>query len=128
MSFRFEFQTNLIFYRWNIKQKHHFYRVTDTIKSDVFVLCFSIKDQICLKLVKCFCCYSASTKTSFGFFSCSELLRPKFGEQKNAGKWKLLSPQDSSRGDQGCKWKIFKLFFCEFHVLKELKWPKVRLK
>ena len=27
-----KFQTNLIFYRWNIKQKHHFYCVVDTIK------------------------------------------------------------------------------------------------
>ena len=27
-----EFQKNLIFYRGNIKQKHHFYRVADTIK------------------------------------------------------------------------------------------------
>ena len=46
-----EFQRNLIFYRGNIKQKDHFYCVADT-KSDVFVLCFSIKHQICLKLVK----------------------------------------------------------------------------
>ena len=27
-----EFQTNLIFYRGKIQQKHHFYRVADTIK------------------------------------------------------------------------------------------------
>ena len=67
-----KFQTNLISYRGNIKQKHHFDPVADTIKVMFLVLCFSIKNQICLKLVKCFCCYSASTKTSF--FSCSELL------------------------------------------------------
>ena len=60
---------------------------------------FSIEEPICLKLVRCFCCYSASTKTSFGFCSCSELLQLKFGKKNVAGKCKLLSPQDSYRGD-----------------------------
>ena len=60
----------------------------------------SIEDPISLKLVKCFCCYSASTKTRFGFCSCSELLQLKFRGKKNlAGKCKLLSRQDSYRGD-----------------------------
>ena len=53
-----------------------------TIKVMFLFYVFSIKDQICLKLVKCFCCYSASTKTSFAFCSCSELLQLKFGEEK----------------------------------------------
>ena len=86
-----ESQTNLIFYRGNIKLKHHFYRVADTIKL-MFLFCvFSIKDPICLKFVRCFCCYSASAKTSFGFCSCSELLQLEFGEKNVAGKCKLLS-------------------------------------
>ena len=93
-----EFQTNLIFYRWNIKQKHHFYCIADTIKL-MFFLCFSIKDQICLKIIKWFCCYSASTKTSFSFCSCSELLQLKFGKKIVAGKCKFLSLQDRYRGD-----------------------------
>ena len=94
-----EFQRNWIFNREHTKQKHHFYRVADTIKL-MFLFCvFSIKDPICLKLVRCFCCYSASTKTSFGFCSCSELLQLKFGEKNFAGNCKLLSPQDSYRGD-----------------------------
>ena len=73
--------------------------MADTIKL-MFLFCvFSIKDPISLKLVKCFCCYSASTKTSFGFCSCSELLQLKFGNKKCAGKRKLLSPKKSYRGD-----------------------------
>ena len=56
--------------------------------------CFSIKDPISLKLIECFCCYSASTMTIFGFCSCWELLQLKFGKKKVAGKCKLLSPQD----------------------------------
>ena len=79
---------------------------------------------ICLKLVKWFCCYSASTNTSFGFCSSSELLQLKFGNKKIARKWKLLGLQDSYKGDEGCKWKIFTIsttlwkdFFVNFHVL-----------
>ena len=94
-----EFQRNWIFYRGNIKQKHHFYRVADTIKVMFLFYVLSIKDPICLKLVKCFCCYSSLTKTSFGFCSCSELLQLKFGEKNVAGKCKLISPQNSYRGD-----------------------------
>ena len=84
-----EFQTNFIFYKGNIRKKSLLMCGRHN-KSNVFVLCFSIKDQICLKLVKCFCCYYASTKTSFGFCSCSELLQLKFGEINVAGKCKLL--------------------------------------
>ena len=36
-----KFQTNLIVYRGNIKQKHHFYRVVDTIEV-MFLFYFSI--------------------------------------------------------------------------------------
>ena len=74
-----EFQTNWIFFRGNIKHKHLFYRVGDTIKVMFLFHVSSIKDPICLKLVKCFCYCSASTKTSFGFCSRSKLLRLKFG-------------------------------------------------
>ena len=35
-----EFQTSWIFYSKHTKQKHQFYRVADTIKSDVFVFLF----------------------------------------------------------------------------------------
>ena len=88
-----EFQTNLIFYRGNIKQKHHFYRLADTIKVMFLFYVSQIKDQICLKLVKCFCCYSASTKTSFGFCSCSELLQLKFGEKMQIANANCSAPK-----------------------------------
>ena len=74
-----KFQTNLIFYRGNIKQK-------------TSLLCFSIKEQICLKLIKFFCCYSASTMTSFGFCSYSELLQLKFGEKKRCREMQIAPP------------------------------------
>ena len=78
----YEFQTNWIFYRDHTKQKKHkFYCVADTIKVMFSFFRSSIKDPICLKLVRCFCCYSASTKTSFCFCSCSELLQLKFGKK-----------------------------------------------
>ena len=93
-----EFQTNWIFYREHKIQKHHFYREANTIKVMVLFFCFSIKDQICLKPVRCFCCYSAATKTSFGICSCSELLQLKFGDKDVAGKYKLLIPQASYSG------------------------------
>ena len=64
----------------NTHKKHHFYCVADTIKLMFLFCAFSIKDPICLKLVRCFCCYSASIKTSFGFCSCSEPLQLKFGQ------------------------------------------------
>ena len=87
-----------ITHRGNIKHKHHFYCVGDTIKVMFLFHVLSIKGQIYLKLVQCFCYYSASTKTSFGFFSCSEIHQLKYGSKKNvAGKCKLLSPQDSFR-------------------------------
>ena len=73
-----KFERNWIFYRGNIKQKHHFYRVADTIKVMFWFYVLSIKDPICWKLVKCFCCYSSISKTSFGVCSCSELLQLKF--------------------------------------------------
>ena len=60
--------------------------------------CGHVEDLKCLKFVRCFCCYSASTKTSFGFCSCSELLQLTFGKKNVAGKCKFLS-QDSYRGD-----------------------------
>ena len=72
---------------------HHFYHVANTIKVIFLFFLLSIKDPICLKLAICFCCYSASTKTSFGFCSCSELPHLKFGKKMFAGKCKLLSPQ-----------------------------------
>ena len=90
-----EFQTNLIFSKRKHKIKTSLLFCGRHNKSDVFVLCFSIKEQISLKLVKCFCFYSASTKTSFGFCSCSELLQLKFDKKNVAGKCKLLSHQDS---------------------------------
>ena len=61
--------------------------------------CEHIEDPKCLKRVRCFWCYSASTKTSFVFCSCSELLQLKFGKRNFAGKCELLSPQDSYRGE-----------------------------
>ena len=59
--------------------------------------CEHVEDPKCLKFVRCFCFYSASTKTSFGFCSCSKLLQLKLGKQFLAGKYKLLSPQYSYR-------------------------------
>ena len=43
------------------------------------------------KSVRCFCCYSASTKTNFSFCSCSELLQRKFGKKIVA--WKFSAPK-----------------------------------
>ena len=91
---------------WRVSNKFHLLLMKHKTKtslllcgrhnqSDFFVSWFYIKDQNCLKLVKCICCYSASTKTSFGFCSCSELLQLKFGEKDVAGKCKLLRHQDS---------------------------------
>ena len=79
----------------NIKQNHHFYRVADTIKLMFLFYVSSIEDPISLKLVKCFCCYSASTKTSFGFCSCSELLQLKFGKEEKMlqGNANCLAPK-----------------------------------
>ena len=91
-----EYQIDWIFYKWNIK-KTSILSCGRHNRSDVFVLCFYIKDPICLKLVKCFCWYSASAKTIFDFCSCSEPLQLKFGQNKFLGKCKLLSPQDSYR-------------------------------
>ena len=88
-----EFQTNWTFYREHTKQKHHFYRVVHTIKVMRLFFRFSIKDPICLKHVKCFCCYSASTKTSFGFCSCSELLQLKFGKMFLQGNANCSAPK-----------------------------------
>ena len=60
----------------------------------MFLFCvFSIKDQISLKLVKCFWCYSASTNTSFGFCSCSELLQLKSGKKKFQGNANCSAPK-----------------------------------
>ena len=58
-----------------------------------------VEDPKCLKFLRYFCFHSASTKTSFGFCSCSELLQLKFGEKKKknfAGKYKLLSPNTAT--------------------------------
>ena len=60
--------------------------------------CEHVEEPKCLKFVRGFCCYSASTKTSFSFCSCSEPLQLKFGEKNLAGKCKLVSFQDSYRG------------------------------
>ena len=47
--------------------------------------------------------YSASKNASLGFCTCSELLQLKFSTKSFAVKGNLLSPQDSYRGDKGCK-------------------------
>ena len=44
--------------------------------------CEHVEDPTNLKFIRYFCFYLASTKTNFGFCSCSELLRLKFGEEK----------------------------------------------
>ena len=59
----------------------------------MFFFFFSIKDPICLKLVKYFCCYSASTKSIFGFCSCSEFLQLKFGKKKSQGNASCSAPK-----------------------------------
>ena len=73
--------------------------MANTKMGDWIWTCEHVKDQKCLKFVRCFWCNSVSTKTSFVSCSCSELLQLKFGEKNNAGKCKLLTPQDSYRGD-----------------------------
>ena len=87
--------------------------------------CEHVKNPKCLKLVRCFCCNSASTKTSFGFFLCSELLQMKFGreEEKNlAGNCRLLTPQDSYRGD----WRLeMKDIYQIYNLVERLQCVKV---
>ena len=74
------------------KTKNHLYCVADTIKVMFLFYVSSIEDPICLKLVKCFCCYSATTKTSFGFCSCSERHQLKFGGKKNSREMQIAQP------------------------------------
>ena len=88
-----EFQTNWIFYREHTIQNNHFYCVADTIKVMFLFFCFSIEEPICLKLVRCFCCNSASTKTRFGFCSCSELPQLKFGKKSLQGNANCSAPK-----------------------------------
>ena len=60
----------------------------------MFLFCvFSIKDQISLKLIRCFCCYTTSTKPSFGFCAYSELLQLKFSEKKFQGNANFSAPK-----------------------------------
>ena len=65
----------------------------------VFVSCEYIEDPTNLKLVQFFCIYSATQKTSFDFWSCSELIQLKFVKNNFALKRKLLSFQDGYKGD-----------------------------
>ena len=96
-------------------------------KSDGLVMCLSIKDTICLKLIRYFCFCFVSTKTSFGFCSCSDILQLTFAEKKTnlARKCKFLSPQDSYRGDIDFKENIYTIsktlwkgLNVNWHVLK----------
>ena len=70
---------------------------------DWILTCEHVEDPKCLKFVRYFCFYSAPTKTSFGFCSCSELLQPKFGEEKKlCMEIQMVQPPKPC-----CKWKIF---------------------
>ena len=79
--------------------------------------CEHVEDRKCLKNIRCFCCYYSSTKTSFCFCSCSELLQQKFGKKNLSGKCKLFSPQDSYRlqmKDIHHIYNFVKRLLCEF--------------
>ena len=82
------------------------------------------KDQICLNLVKCFCCNSASTKTSFGFSSCSELLLLKFNGKKtlqgnaNCSAPKTVREVTKVSNERYLPYLQLCGIFCEFDVLK----------
>ena len=102
------FQKKMVFgYSWSTLLWYRCYyphRTRDALSPvcGIFVLCFSIKDQICLKLVKCFCCYSASTKTSFGFCSYSKLLQLKFGEKKKRKEEEKKKKKKMMQGNANC--------------------------
>ena len=49
-------------------------------------ICEHVEDPKCFIFVRCFWCYYDSTKTSFGFCSCSELLQLKFCGKKTLQK------------------------------------------
>ena len=63
--------------------------VLNVCKSDVFL--FLYKRSNLFETVKCFCCFSASTKTTFGICSCLELLQLKFGK-KNSRVVQIAQP------------------------------------
>ena len=90
--------------------------------------CRHVKAPKCWKLVKYFWFYSASTKSSFGFCSCSELFHLKLGRKKNfAGKCKLLI-QDSYRDYANNRYLPYQqlcgkasMWICMYSQ----KWPKM---
>ena len=60
--------------------------------------CEHVEDPKNLKFVRYFCFYSASTKTSFGFCSCSEPLQLKFGEKKLSREIQIAQPPIQLQG------------------------------
>ena len=73
---------------------------------DWILTCEHVKDPKCLKSVRGFYFYSASTKTSLGFCSCSELLQLKSGE-KNGLKIIINKHIVSSKLTPTIGWAIF---------------------
>ena len=69
-----KFQTNLIFYRGNIKQKHHFYRVAETIKvmSNAFAVILSQQRPVLVSThAQNFFSWSSAKKMLQGNANCS---------------------------------------------------------
>ena len=58
-----------------------------------FEYIYIFEDPKCLKIVRYLCFHSASTKTSFGFCSCSELLKLKFGKNTLQGNANCSAPK-----------------------------------
>ena len=116
------FQTLWIFNMFSCSKSIPWYLWTIRIWRIEFEL---VEDLKCLKLFWCFCCYSASTKTSFGFCSCSELLQLKFDEQTLQGNANCSAQKTGIGVIKVANERYLpylqlcgKAFFCECHVLQ----------
>ena len=94
-----EFQTNLIFYRGNIKQKHHFYRVADTMNFFSFFSVSLLKIQFVGNSSNAFAVILPQQRQVLVSAHAQNFFSWSLAKKNVAGKEKLLSPQDSYRGD-----------------------------
>ena len=78
-----KFQKNLIFFKGNIKEKHHFYCVADTIKVMFFVLCFSINIKFVSNLSNAFAVILPQQRP---------VRQLKFAEKKCCREMKIAQP------------------------------------
>ena len=94
-----EFQTNLIFYRGNIKLKYHFYHVADTIKVIFLFYVSLLKIKFVWNLSGAFAVILPQQRPVLVSAHAQNFFSWSSSKKNVAGKWKSLSPQDSYRGD-----------------------------